>query len=199
MIALGDMATARATFELGCGTGRLAERLLAETLSPDATYLATDVSPRMTGIAGERMKNWSERANVITLVPGEERLPGGSGMFDRFVATYVFDLLGPDDARRQLSEASRVLTDDGRLCLVGITPASRGMSRLTMGAWGRIAAWFPRATGGCRPIDARRLLDLDLWDVLAEATVTRWSVSSQIVIARPSQSRRSGGVATKPA
>lgn len=183
MVSLGDLAAAGAIFELGCGTGRLARRLLAEELPPQATYLATDISPRMAGIAGERLARWPERSRVAVLDPAAGQLPGGVGAFDRFIATYVFDLLDQVEARRLLAEAARLLSEDGLLCLVGITPGHRGPSRLVMGAWSRIAARFPRAVGGCRPIDARSLLDPGQWTVRADETVTRWGVSSQVVVA----------------
>jgi ubiquinone/menaquinone biosynthesis C-methylase UbiE len=184
MIALSDLAGAGAVFELGCGTGRLARRLLAGHLPRETTYLATDVSTRMVQIAAERLRPWARRASVSLLDPATRSLPGQSAAFDRFIATYVFDLLEEGDARWLLDEASRLLGPDGRLCAVGITPGPRGPSRLVMRAWDAIATRFPRVVGGCRPIDLRRLLDPGHWVIDASEIVTRWGVSSQVVVAR---------------
>ncbi len=185
MIGLSDFAGAVAVFELGCGTGRLARRLLDGHLPPEATYLATDVSPRMVQIAEERLRPWAGRANVALLDAGARNLPGETGAFDRFVATYVFDLLDEDHARWILDEAARLLGSDGRLCAVGITSGTDGHSRLVMSAWEAIAARFPQILGGCRPIDLRRLMDPGRWIIEASEVVTRWGISSQLVVASP--------------
>lgn len=191
MIARSDLAGARAVFELGCGTGRLAQRLLAEQLPADATYLATDVTTRMVELAEGRLSPWAERARVALLDPPTRQLPGASGAFDRFLATYVFDLLERDDARLLLDEAARLLDSGGRLCAVGITPGRGGCSRPVMAAWGAVASRFPWAIGGCRPTDLRRLIDDERWVIEASEVVTRWAISSQVVVAR-----RNGGRAS---
>jgi SAM-dependent methyltransferase len=183
MIEIGDLARAGAVFELGCGTGDLARYLLAERLRSDATYLGTDISPKMASIAAGRLRPWADRARVLVLDPGDERLPGDDGAFDRFVATYVFDLLDDSDARRMLGEAARLLCPGGRLCLVGITPGRGGLSRLVMSGWGAIAVRVPHLVGGCRPIDASQLIDGQRVAPVANEVVMRWAVSSQIVIA----------------
>ena len=115
---------------------------------------------------------------------GDERLPGDDGAFDRFVATYVFDLLDDGDARRMLAWEARLLCPGGRLCLVGITPGRGGLSRLVMSAWGAIAVGVPHLVGGCRPIDASQLIDGQRFAPVANEVLTRWAVSSQIVIAQ---------------
>ena len=184
MLALGDLASATAVFELGCGTGRLARRLLAERLPPAATYVSTDISPRMTQIAEARLGPWAGRARVVTLEPGGERLPGDDGAFDRFVATYVFDLLEERDTGRLLDEAARLLGRGGLLCAVGITAGPGGLTRFVMNGWAKIAARVPELVGGCRPIDLRPHLSTERWAITASEVVTRWAVSSQVVVAR---------------
>ena len=53
-----------------------------------------------------------------------------------------------------------------------------------MSAWGAIAVGVPRLVGGCRPIDASQLVDGQRFAPVANEVVTRWAVSSQIVIAQ---------------
>ena len=184
MIALSDLGSATAVFELGCGTGRLAERLLADHLPAEATYLATDVSTRMSRIAERRLRPWAGRASVALLEPDARQLPAATGAFDRFIATYVLDLLEEDAARRSLDEAARLLREGGRLSVVGITPGPSGLTRMVMSAWSRIATRFPRVVGGCRPIDVRALMDAARWVVDTDEVVTRWGISSQVLVAR---------------
>src|SRR5262249_55091134 len=81
-------------------------------LPGDATYVGVDVSPRMVGLATDRLRRWSDRATVA-LVEGGRGLPATDGSADRFVANYVFDLLSPEGTVASLAEARRVLAPGG--------------------------------------------------------------------------------------
>jgi ubiquinone/menaquinone biosynthesis C-methylase UbiE len=81
------MARSWSLFELGCGTGRYAARLLADTLPSDARYVGVDVSPKMVDLSRARLAPWRSRADVQLLDPPARSLPGEDGQFDRFVAT----------------------------------------------------------------------------------------------------------------
>jgi SAM-dependent methyltransferase len=64
LLAHADCEHATAVFEFGCGTGRLAERLLARYLPQQSRYLGVDVSSTMVGLTRERLKPWGQRAQV---------------------------------------------------------------------------------------------------------------------------------------
>ena len=49
-----DFESAEIVCEFGCGTGRLANRLLAENLPETARYLGWDLSPTMVGLSRQR-------------------------------------------------------------------------------------------------------------------------------------------------
>lgn len=49
--------------ELGCGTGTLTSRLLAEF--PHATVTAVDLSPRMIALARRKTQRWKERVDFV--------------------------------------------------------------------------------------------------------------------------------------
>ena len=100
LVAHADFDTAHAVVELGCGTGRFAAALLAGYLPADASYVGVDLSPRMVALASDRLGPWRHRA-AVTLVDGGATLPAADGGADRFVANYVFDLLGPEETRRR--------------------------------------------------------------------------------------------------
>lgn len=182
MIALAGFERARSLFELGCGTGRHAARLLAEHLPGDATYLGVDISPNMVSLARARLGAFAGRARV-ELADGAPVVPAPDQSFDRFMATYVLDLLSEDDIRAVLREAHRVLADDGRLCLVGITPGRTGAQRAAMGLVSRLHALQPALVGGCRPIDLAPFVDDHLWRTEALRVVSAFGVGSQVVIA----------------
>jgi ubiquinone/menaquinone biosynthesis C-methylase UbiE len=176
--------TAHAVFEFGCGTGRLAAHLLAEVLPSDCVYRAIDISPKMVELATQRLKPWAGRATV-ELSAGAPHLPCADARFDRFLATYVLDLLALEDARALLREVQRILTPEGLICLVsltfGATPAARIITRL----WQAIYAVEPRLVGGCRPIALGGLLSSAPWSVQYRNVVTAFGLSSEVVVAAP--------------
>jgi ubiquinone/menaquinone biosynthesis C-methylase UbiE len=182
LVAHASFETARAVFEFGCGTGRLAAHLLAAVLSRDCLYHAIDISPKMVQLAQQRLEPWGGRATV-EVSSGAMLLPCSDARFDRFVATYVLDLLAPEDIRDLLREARRILVPGGLICLVsltfGATPGARVVARLCRATY----ASAPRLVGGCRPIELRQFLSSDGWDLQYRNVVTAFGVSSEIAVA----------------
>jgi ubiquinone/menaquinone biosynthesis C-methylase UbiE len=182
LIAVGRLREAHAVFELGCGTGALARRLLSDVLPADATYVGGDVSSRMVQLARRRVAPWSQRAEVIEL-DGTLPLPRPDRSANRFVAAYVFDLLEPAYTRQVLDEAHRILDESGLLCVSSLTwgrsPSSRAVSKAWMALWRRA----PRLVGGCRPIRFSDLLDPTRWQVEENEVLESWGVPSEVVVA----------------
>jgi ubiquinone/menaquinone biosynthesis C-methylase UbiE len=180
LVSHGRFAGARAVLEAGCGTGRLAARLLDGALPADARYLGADLSSTMTALARARLQPYGARARVIR-ADVTRPLPTASGTFDRFVAVYLLDLLAPPDATLMLAEARRILRPGGLLCTASLTPGMTPATRLVSAAW--MAAWSraPWLTGGCRPVIVAPLLDG--WHIEHRAQVSAWALTSEIVIA----------------
>jgi SAM-dependent methyltransferase len=181
---LAEFGQAASVFELGCGTGRYAARLLATRRPASATYLGADVSPRMVALATARLAPWHERAHAVRLDPPAADVPLEDGAVDRFVSTYVFDLLSGEHARALMGEAVRVLAPEGLLALVslghGTTRASRTVASLSTA----VAERWPRLVAGCRPIDLRELVGDPRWSLERCEVVVRLAVPSQVLVAR---------------
>lgn len=174
--------SARSVFELGCGTGAYAARILE--LLPDSTlYRGVDVSRRMVEMASRRLERYGTRVRV-DLVSGEPPLPGSEDTFDRFLAVYVFDLLSDELGSRLLEEAHRLLGKEGKLCLVSLAEGESGPARAVCSAWKALFRMKPSLVGGCRPIDLRESLR-SRWHIDYIETVTAWAVTSQAVVAHP--------------
>jgi ubiquinone/menaquinone biosynthesis C-methylase UbiE len=182
LIAQAELGVARSVFEFGVGTGRLAERLLRMHLPVTARYHAIDVSSTMVELARRRLAPWRDRVTVA-LSDGSPCLSAPDGGFDRFVSTYVLDLLSVDDIGLVLEEARRVLSPDGRLCLVSATHGRTPVERLAMGIAGALHAVSPRLVGGCRAIDVRAFLPRDRWRLLHRQVVSKWGIPSEVVVA----------------
>jgi len=173
---------AAAVVEFGCGTGRLAARLLGERLPGGATYLGVDVSPRMVSLAREAVKSWAGRARVEQ-ADGSALLPIADGAADRFVSTYVIDLLSPADTDDLLQEARRVLRPGGLLALASLTPGRAPLSRGVTSAW--VSAWrlHPVLVGGCRPVRLAAALPGGAFRITVGLTVTDVVLASEVVVA----------------
>lgn len=184
LIAHSDLRNARAVVELGCGTGRIAERLLRSELPATARYHGIDISSTMVSLASRRLASWRDRATVAQS-DGSPRIEAPDAAYDRFVSTYVLDLLSADDIGRVLAEAHRLLTPDGLLCLVSATHGKRPVERLVTGVAARLHAWSPSVVGGCRAIDLRSFVRADHWHVLYRTVVSKWGVPSEVLVARP--------------
>ena len=182
LVAHADFEHASSVFELGCGTGRLAERLLRERPPPTARYVGVDVSTTMTLLAEQKLAPWRGRV-LVRRSDGTARQPDTDRSFNRFVATYVLDLLPEAQILDVLLEAYRVLVTDGLLCVVGMTEGQGPISRAVCAAWKGLHGLSPRFVGGCRPLRVRRFLDPDAWRVVHAEVVSAFGICSEVVIA----------------
>jgi ubiquinone/menaquinone biosynthesis C-methylase UbiE len=170
--------------EFGCGTGRFALDLLQHHLPGSARYLGMDISSTMVDLAAARLAQFAPRASIV-LVEGTPALPAEDASVDRFVSTYVFDLLPASEQLQLLAEAVRVLRPDGLLCLVGITSGITPLSRAVMGAWQWLFARNPSWVGGCRPTRVTEFFPGHSWQVRYRTVVISWGIASEVVVAAP--------------
>jgi len=183
----GRFEEARAVVEFGCGTGRLAERLLRTRLPADATYLGLDVSPTMIRLGSAKLRPWADRARVQQ-TDGAPTLALPGGACDRLVSTYVVDLLSDDDIRQLLAEARRVLRPGGRLCLASLTFGQGALARGICRLWTTIHRLRPQLVGGCRPLALRGYLGSP-WTVLHAETVCTLGLCTEVLVATPAADR----------
>jgi SAM-dependent methyltransferase len=175
---------ATSLFEFGCGTGRFAADLLQNHLPERARYSGIDLSSTMVELAATRLARFGARATVA-LASAEARLPLEQGSIDRFVSTYVLDLLSTTVQVQVLEQARVALSPGGLLCAAGITPGTTLRSRLVMGVWQRIFALNPRWVGGCRPVRMIDQLAPEAWEIRFHTVVVAWGIASEVLIAAP--------------
>lgn len=178
----GRFKQARAVFELGCGTGRLA-RQIVERLPETATYTGVDLSETMVALTKDKLEPFSERAHVHQ-TNGALSFDLSGGEVDRFVATYVLDLLPETAIRQVVAEAYRVLEPGGLLCLTSLSYSTLPLARLRMGVWQLGYRLNPKWLGGCRPLKLLEYLSEKQWRTSFHATVVPYATPSEIVVAR---------------
>jgi ubiquinone/menaquinone biosynthesis C-methylase UbiE len=181
-LALGR---ASAVVEFGCGTGRLAAELLADHLPPACRYLGLDQSQTMVELARERVGRFGGRAE-IRRTDGAPRIDAEAGAFDRFVSSYVFDLLAEAEIRALLAEARRVLAPGGLLGVASLTHGERGLPHATSWLWERVHRLRPALVGGCRPIALAPLLAAGDWTLRHRSVVAPFTIPSEILVAERS-------------
>ena len=182
LLGHAQLDQARSVFELGCGTGRLAARLLGRHLPAHATYVGVDVSPTMVGIAREAVKAFEKRASVSES-PGPMRFSIAAESVDRFLSCYVLDLLAVDEIRSAFAEAARIVVPGGLLCLVSLTEGTTILARLVTHAWRALFRIRPSLVGGCRPVGLLPFLDDSLWSVQFHTTRISFGVPSEVLVA----------------
>jgi ubiquinone/menaquinone biosynthesis C-methylase UbiE len=183
LFAHGAFKRAHAVFELGCGTGALAENLLTRYLSREATYLCFDISSTMVSLAKMRLNKYGSQAE-IRLTNGSVKLPLPDSRFDRFISNYVLDLLPPEDIEVVMHEAHRVLEPEGRLCLISLTYGNTVASQLVIWLWKRIFGFHPSLVGGCRPVKLLDFISEKTWKLLHHNLVTTFGIPSEVIVAR---------------
>lgn len=191
LVAHARFAEAGAVFELGCGTGRFAARLLSEQLPGSATYVGCDVSSTMVRIAKARLARFSPRAQVLQC-DGAARFPLPDDAVGRVVSTYVLDLLPQQTTEKCIREAHRVLGVGGRLCLVSLTNGTTLVSRIVSASWAFVHRMRPSLVGGCRPVRLAQYVDPRRWELEYENVAVAWGVPSEVLVARARQGPSAG-------
>lgn len=182
LISHAAFGLAQSVFEFGCGTGAFAARLLRHHLFGDASYVGLDISSKMISLALERLKLWSPRVRLYQS-DGSRRIPEADHNFDRFVPTYVLDLLAPDFIEQLLAEARRLLVPGGKLCLVRLTFGVTSLSRAVCYAWQGLWNFSPAILGGCHPIELLGYLLSKTWNADHQSTLTSWGITSEVLVA----------------
>jgi SAM-dependent methyltransferase len=214
--ALCDMAIfshAKRVFEYGTGQGKLAALVLGGCGGDDGDgnndsrpvtqnvvdlqWFGVDQSPLMVdGFRKRCVERFGrDRCSVELLENGDpaelmDRYPQHT--FDRFVSTYVLDLLSEEDMYKVIDLAEMILDPtNGKLLLAGITWGYRNGTIQTFAmtaVWEILYQVWRKKVGGCRPQTLEPYLKVRGWAI--EKTVTTlpdgypWMMS-EVICARP--------------
>ena len=183
LIVQGNFSEAKNIVEFGCGTGKLASRLFKDLLPNNCHYLGVDISQTMVSLCQNNLKQYSNRSKCYKN-EGEPIINIADQTADRFISTYVLDLLTEKDAITLLNEAHRILLLGGYLCLVSLTHGVSLVSRIVEIVWHSLYKLRPSIVGGCRPIELTQYLRNDKWHIIHDLVIESYGVPSEVVIAK---------------
>ncbi len=175
-----DLTRTRHLVEIGCGTGRLAERLLTSVLPRDARYTGIDISDTMIRLARDRVSPFADRARLVRQDASEADIPADA---DALISCYVLDILSEADIRALLDRIADATGPPCRLGLVSLTPGDSPMTRAISSAWSLIHRLRPLTVGGCRPLRLAPLIDPARWSIQHHSLTRAFGLCSEIIVA----------------
>lgn len=182
LIEQGEFSEAKNIVEFGCGTGKLASRLLNNILSTNCHYLGVDISQTMVDLCQNNIEKYSDRTKCCKN-EGEPKIDIPDQSADRFISTYVLDLLTAEDIMTLLNEAYRILLPGGYLCLASLTHGVSTISNIVEIIWNSLYKLKPSIVGGCHPIKLPEYLQSDKWNIIHDSVIVSYGVPSEVVIA----------------
>jgi SAM-dependent methyltransferase len=197
--AQGGLQQCSSILEIGCGTGRTAESILASFPHIIREYICIEISSKIADLTKRRLVNDDNGSDVsvvnnnaiVTVVNDNALTTPWRPSVDCILAFYVLDIMSQDEIQTFLKKALKSLMnqnddDDGRLVLVSITkPTTSVASRIVMGLWEWTVHRFPILLGGCRPVQLTEYMSKDEWNVLECTTKSVFGYTSEIVVAAP--------------
>lgn len=183
LIEYGKFDRAKNIVEFGCGTGKLASRLLKRVLPNDWHYTGVDVSQTMIALCQKNIEQFSKRAKCYKN-EGAPKIILPDQSADRFISAYVLDLLTEKDVLTLLNEAYRILVPGGYLCVAGLTHGVTFTSRIVEFLWNSLYKLNPYIVGGCRPINVTTHIQSDKWHIIHDSIVVSYGIPSEVIIAR---------------
>ena len=152
-------------------------------MSETATYTGVDLSSTMVALTRERLEAFADRADVRQS-DGALKFDEPDASVDRFVATYVLDLLSEADISTVLAEAHRLLEPGGLLCLAGLSYSSQLLAKMKITLWELAYRVNPKWLGGCRPLRMLEFLPRAAWAVEYHIVVVATATPSEVVVAK---------------
>lgn len=171
--------------ELGVGTGRVTERLLA-AVGDEGRVVGLDLSPKMLDLTLRRAEAAGREGSLELHERNIARTCLLDGTADALYTSYVLDLLEDERIVDVVRESYRILRPGGRAVFVGMTRPRGLAARCLMALWWFVTCFAPRSLGGCRPIEVGPYLEaLGFVDIEREH-VEQFGFPSEVVAARKS-------------
>ena len=164
--------------EIGCGTGTSLVTL-AQAAGAEGHVYGLDLSPGMLAVANRRITT-TGLSNCTTLIWGDAaRLPYADHSFDAVFMSFTLELFDTPNLPLILTEAKRVLRENGRFCVVALSKENGG---IITSLYELFHDTFP-AYADCRPIFARKLLVEQSFRVVDGRHASMFGLPVEIILA----------------
>lgn len=172
-----DVQDGERVLEVGVGTGLAFDALLAK----NSTGWTEGVDATSAMLSRARRRATQHEHNRYRLRTGDaQNLRYPPRTFDAVFASYLIDVVPPDDRTATLSEMHRVLKPEGRLVLVHLSPPQGPLERM----WRSLSHVFPPLLGNAEPLNVLPRLRRCNLSPVRHTTCVQLGLRSAIVEAR---------------
>lgn len=178
-IEMLDVEPGETVLDIGCGTGE-AMIEFSHRVEPEGRVIGVDLSREMC----HRTRKKLDRDDITNagVVEGDATtLPFPTGEIDAGFLSFVLDLIDTPEIPTVLGECARVLGDDGRVCIVGL---SRREMAVQTRIYEQLHEWFPTILD-CRPLPIQDTVEANGFDPIRVGRGSLWGVPIEVVLATP--------------
>jgi ubiquinone/menaquinone biosynthesis C-methylase UbiE len=165
--------------EIGYGTGHVLVRL-ARAVGCSGRVYGVDISDGMRTVAERRIESAGLTSRVHFAAGDAIMLPFDSGCLDAVFMSFTLELFLPSEIPLVLKACARVLTPEGRICVVCMATEQHPGLALRLYEW--VHEQFPKAVD-CRPITVRHCLEVAGFRVVAASRQRMWGLPLDICLA----------------
>ena len=167
-------------FEVGCGRGYLAEKILKAN-SNIARYIATEASAENVRSSTARLAAYP--SFQCEFVDGSLPYRFPNNHFDVVVSCYVLDCMHDHRCQQEIEELRRILRPNGRLYLLSVTKGETPISIAVSSFWSLLYSISPWLTGGSRVVSLASKFESG-WKEIRSNTVDCYGFASELAMAR---------------
>jgi ubiquinone/menaquinone biosynthesis C-methylase UbiE len=180
-IGLDQLApvTGQSILEIGYGTGYALVRL-ARAVGPTGTVYGIDISEGMRAVTERRVRRAGLSSRVHLTAGDASVLPFKSGSLDGIFMSFTLELFDVPEIPLVLNECRRVMTPEGRMCLVSMAAEQHPYLATRLYEW--FHEHFPTVVD-CRPIKCRQSLEAAGFRVQRVSCHRTWGLPLEISIA----------------
>lgn len=166
--------------EIGFGTGKCILPLACSVGDSGGVY-GIDISKKMYDITKSRVKKAGLWERVKLQCGDALKLPYEKNSLSAIFISFTLELFDTPEIPILLGECQRVLSNQGRICVVGLS--AKGKSSLMKQFYKWLHQKFP-AYFDCRPIYIQKALESVGFQIMETTQMSAWGLPMEIVLAK---------------
>ncbi|NHK30120.1 MAG: methyltransferase domain-containing protein [Asgard group archaeon] len=174
-----DIKSEETILEVGFGTGHSLVKI-AKQVGEKGFVHGIDISEGMIKKTLKRIHKAKVQENIYLICGDATQLPYIDEMFDSIFICFTIELFDFDDISKILTEAKRVLEEEGRICI--ITLSNRKTNLMTK-IYNLFHKKMPKIVD-CRPIGLRKFIDDVSLTISDTKEMMMWGLPVDIIVAK---------------